>query len=111
MMTTKIEHQIFSYETLSILEIGNTGDGTTRTLRVPIREVLMKSHLQVARSAVIAFTLFGAGLLLDVSLPTGTQSLSVGVSQAEARVGRPGTATSVAGVARRSTRRAVRRHY
>jgi len=30
-MTTKIEHQIFSYETLSILEIGNTGDGTTRT--------------------------------------------------------------------------------
>ena len=70
----------------------------------------MKSHLQVARSAVIAFTLFGAGLLLDVSLPTGTQ-LSVGVSQAEARVGRPGTATSVAGVARRSTRRAVRRHY
>ena len=83
----------------------------TRTLRVPIREVLMKSHLQVARGAVIAFTLFGAGLLLDVSLPTGTQSLSVGVSQAEARVGRPGTATSVAGVARRSTRRAVRRHY
>ena len=53
----------------------------------------MKSHLQVARSAVIAFTLFGAGLLLDVSLPTGTQSLSVGLSQAEARVGRPGTAT------------------
>jgi hypothetical protein len=71
----------------------------------------MRSHLQVVRSAVLAFTLFGAGLLLEVSLPTGMQSLSVGVPQAEARVGRPGTATSVAGVARRSTRRAVRRYY
>lgn len=71
----------------------------------------MISRFQLARSAVLAFVLFGAGLLLDVN-PTSTgQQLSIGVSQAEARVGRPLTATSVAGVARRSSRRAYRRHH
>ena len=35
------------------------------------------------------------------------QGLSLSVSSAQARVGRPGTPVSVAGVARRTTRRAV----
>jgi hypothetical protein len=33
------------------------------------------------------------------------------ITQADARIGRPGTPGSVAGVARRQTRRAVRRSY
>ncbi len=40
-----------------------------------------------------------------------TVSIGLKCDTAQAVVGRPGTPGSVAGVARRSTRRAVRRHY
>lgn len=72
----------------------------------------MRCHFDTARSAAVAVALFGAGLLLDVSLPSGTQPLTIGASQAEARIGRPATPGSVAGVARRTSRRVYRRsHY
>jgi hypothetical protein len=54
---------------------------------------------------------FAAALLCGALLSFGSpveRGLAVGDS-AEARVGRPATATSVAGVARRTGRRAVRR--
>jgi len=41
--------------------------------------------------------------------PEKELGFSLGLSQAEARVGRPATATSVAGAARRGARRTVRR--
>jgi hypothetical protein len=61
--------------------------------------------------AIIAGTLIGGTMLCAIpfSLHVSQQAVaSVALDTAEARVGRPGTATSVAGVARRSTRRAVR---
>ena len=48
--------------------------------------------------------LLGAALIGDAWLPAGFLS-----GEAEARVGRPATPGSVAGVARRTTRRVVRR--
>jgi hypothetical protein len=48
------------------------------------------------------------GLPLSVEW-SQTDGPAVSVNSAEARVGRPRTATSVAGVARRTTRRTVRR--
>ena len=48
--------------------------------------------------------MIGAGLLVDVPLP-GERT----VNEAEARFGRPATPVSVAGVARRTTRRTIRR--
>jgi hypothetical protein len=61
--------------------------------------------------AIIAGTLIGSAMLCAVpfSLHISQQAVaSVALDTAEARVGRPGTPASVAGVARRSTRRAVR---
>src|SRR3954470_24363155 len=71
----------------------------------------MISGFRIAKTAGIALVLFGTGLLLDAKLSVTQGTLSFGTSQAEARVGRPGTPYSVAGVARRTTRRAVRYHY
>ena len=53
----------------------------------------------------IAATLCGAALLWNGQLPLDTQSSLL--SSAEARIGRPLTPMSYAGVARRTTRRAV----
>jgi hypothetical protein len=61
--------------------------------------------------AIISGTLIGSAMLCAVpfSLHVSQQAVaSVVLDTAEARVGRPGTPASVAGVARRSTRRAVR---
>ena len=63
---------------------------------------------RLIRATAIAFT-FIMGFVVDVS-PTAWQSGKI-ISQAEAVIGRPATPGSVAGVARRTTRRAVRRHY
>jgi hypothetical protein len=71
----------------------------------------MTNAVRLAKTAVIALPLFATGLLLDAKLSLTQGPLSLGVSQSEARVGRPGTPYSVAGVARRTTRRAVRYHY
>ena len=61
--------------------------------------------------AIIGATLIGSTMLCAVPLSLhGSQEavVSVVLDTAEARVGRPGTPASVAGVARRTTRRAVR---
>ncbi len=55
-----------------------------------------------------AALLFGTLLSLDWTQDKGL-SLSLSSDSAQARVGRPATATSVAGVARRTGRRTVRR--
>lgn len=61
------------------------------------------SSLVVATFASIAFM---STATLSV-VPSGDGQLSLGISEAQARVGRPATPGSVAGVARRTTRRAV----
>jgi hypothetical protein len=69
---------------------------------------MTRSGFRLIRATAVAFA-FLAGFAVDVS-PAVWQSGTV-ISQAEAVVGRPATPGSVAGVARRSSRRAVRRHY
>jgi hypothetical protein len=54
----------------------------------------------------IACIAFVSAVALSVG-PSANGGLSVGVTDAQARVGRPLTPVSVAGVARRTTRRAV----
>lgn len=56
------------------------------------------------KAMVIGFILIAAGLLTDAGLPVG-----FGVSEVQAIIGRPMTPGSVAGVARRTTRRRIRR--
>ena len=63
--------------------------------------------------AIIGMTLIGSTILCAVPLSVSVHFsqeavVSVALDTAEARVGRPATPGSVAGVARRSTRRAVR---
>jgi hypothetical protein len=61
--------------------------------------------------AIIGATLIGSTMLCAVpfSLHVSQEAVvSVAVDTAEARIGRPATPGSVAGVARRTTRRAVR---
>jgi hypothetical protein len=64
------------------------------------------------RLVIIGSMLIGSLTLCAVpaSLHVSQEKIvSVALDTADARVGRPATATSVAGVARRTTRRAVRR--
>jgi hypothetical protein len=56
------------------------------------------------RNAALATGILASALLVDGWLPIG-----VAIKNAEARVGRPATPASVAGVARRTTRRTIRR--
>ncbi|HEV3237963.1 MAG TPA: hypothetical protein VGZ25_13310 [Gemmataceae bacterium] len=65
---------------------------------------------RVLRGAAIVGALFVGGFMADLT-PSTWQSRGTVVSQAEAVVGRPATPGSVAGAARRSSRRHVRRHY
>ena len=60
------------------------------------------------RIATFASAAFVAATMFSV-VPSTNGTVSIGVEEAQARVGRPATATSVAGVARRTTRRTVRR--
>src|SRR6266446_3594581 len=72
--------------------------------RCSLREVAMKRvglKQTFLIAAVVVCGIFGS---VDWSQ---SQGLSLSVSSAQARVGRPGTPVSVAGVARRTTRRAV----
>jgi hypothetical protein len=58
------------------------------------------------RKFLLAAAVFGLGALASIEWSqSGGPALSI--QSAEARVGRPGTPVSVAGVARRTTRRAV----
>ena len=63
----------------------------------------MKIRAKV-RTIAIGCSLLGAGLLVD-----GGFHIGIFVSEAQARIGRPATPGSVAGVARRTTRRRIRR--
>jgi len=56
------------------------------------------------RTTAIAVSLMAAGMVIDGWVPGG-----VIIKDAEARIGRPVTPGSVAGVARRTTRRTIRR--
>ena len=56
------------------------------------------------RNIILTCCVIGAGILVDIPMPG-----SGWVTEAEARIGRPATPTSVAGVARRTTRRTIRR--
>ena len=74
--------------------------------------------LKLAVTGGVAAFLVALPVSLDVSrsnaaAPGHASTVSVGLKcdTAQAVVGRPGTPGSVAGVARRSSRRAVRRHY
>ena len=74
--------------------------------------------LKLALTGGVAAFLAALPVSLDVSrskatAPGHASIISVGLKcdTAQAVVGRPGTPGSVAGVARRSSRRAVRRHY
>jgi hypothetical protein len=55
-------------------------------------------------SIILGCSLLALVLLVDLEIPGG-----VFVSEAQARIGRPATPRSVAGVARRTTRRTIRR--
>ena len=58
------------------------------------------------KRAILVAAVFGFGIIGSVNW-SGSNGLSVSVDSAQARVGRPLTPVSVAGVARRTTRRAV----
>jgi hypothetical protein len=58
------------------------------------------------KRACLATAIVALGTLGSVSW-SRSDGLSLSIESAEARVGRPGTPVSVAGVARRTTRRAV----
>ena len=58
------------------------------------------------KQALLATATLAFGALASINWSPGA-GLSVGVESAQARVGRPLTPVSVAGVARRTTRRAV----
>jgi hypothetical protein len=68
------------------------------------------TNSRLIRWAAVLAALFVGVFMADVS-PTTWQSRGSAISQAEAVVGRPATPGSVAGVARRSSRRAYRRHH
>jgi hypothetical protein len=65
--------------------------------------------IRIFRGAVIIGTVFIGGFTADTP-PSNWVSNGTVVSQAEAVIGRPATPGSYAGVARRTTRRTVRRH-
>lgn len=58
--------------------------------------------------AAAALTTFGLGVMVEPDPVQWSEESGI-VASAEARVGRPWTPASVAGVARRTTRRAIRR--
>lgn len=58
-----------------------------------------------SRTMLIGFSVLIAGLIFDVPLPLQVKT----VNNAEARIGRPLTPVSYAGVARRTRRRTIRR--
>ena len=66
-------------------------------------------RLSALKFATLASVAFVAAMTISV-VPSTKGTASIGLEEAQARVGRPATAASVAGVARRTTRRTVRRH-
>ena len=54
-------------------------------------------------------TIMGIGLIAAATIVDGWLPIGFTIKDAEARLGRPATPASVAGVARRTTRRTIRR--
>jgi len=78
-------------------------DDASNNTRKPLATLLMRSALICATAAVFTAAPY--------SIRTSNETaIAVVADQAQARVGRPATPGSVAGVARRTTRRTVRRH-
>lgn len=66
--------------------------------------------LAILKRTTWAGLAFAAAMMVSIVPATnGGASISIGVQDVQARVGRPLTPVSVAGVARRTTRRTVRR--
>ncbi len=59
-----------------------------------------------AKRMLLVVAVLGFGIFASIDLPQ-SGGLALSIQSAEARVGRPATPASVAGVARRTTRRAV----
>ena len=73
----------------------------------------LPAQLALTGTAAALLTAVPVSIELGRSTATdpGTTDIGLKIDTAEARVGRPATPGSVAGVARRSSRRAVRRRY
>jgi hypothetical protein len=73
----------------------------------------LPAQLALTGTAAALLTAVPVSIELGRSSATDPDTTGIGlkIDTAEARVGRPATPGSVAGVARRSTRRAVRRRY
>jgi hypothetical protein len=76
--------------------------------------MMQRLPMKLALTASIATLLWAIPVSLDLGRsgapdPNGSQKISIGlkVDSAQARIGRPATPRSAAGVARRTTRRAV----
>lgn len=88
----------------SLLTQINRAEYGWSSMALSVEEIDMKK-ISIKR-AFLATAIFALGALGSVAWsPSGGLSLSI--DSAEARVGRPATPVSVAGVARRQTRRAV----
>lgn len=70
---------------------------------------MIKRRSRLIRGAIILGAVIVGGFVADT--PATWQSKGTILAQAEAVVGRPATPGSVAGVARRANRRAIRRTY
>jgi hypothetical protein len=87
---------------VSLTYINPSDRGLLSLARSP-QEVAMRK-ITIKRTFLAAAALV-FGMLVSIQWSSGTTS--IGVESAQARVGRPLTPVSVAGVARRTTRRAV----
>jgi hypothetical protein len=79
--------------------------------------VMQYLPVKLAATGTLAALLWAIPISINLTLPhaaTASRARTVGIGlkmdSAEARVGRPATPASVAGVARRTTRRVVRRN-
>jgi hypothetical protein len=82
----------------------NPGDRRSLSFACSAQEIAMRKIS--VKQASLASAALAFGILASINWSPG-EGPSVGVESAQARVGRPLTPVSVAGVARRSTRRAV----
>ena len=97
---SRSRHQVSA----SLLTQINHAEFGWSSVALPVEEIDMKK-ISIKR-AFLATAIFALGALGSVAWSPGG-GLSLSIESAEARVGRPLTPVSVAGVARRQTRRAV----
>lgn len=63
----------------------------------------------MARKGIYRHAALGVGLIAVTLILDGFLPINIAIQDAEARLGRPATPASVAGVSRRTTRRVIRR--